>query len=86
VSLVSWAAATPARKIAVIISATIGLAAIAVALIYVIHANDLPSALLDRSHHGHHPLRAVVAAVVGVVLLVLAGLVYRQPTTTTGDV
>jgi len=88
VSLISWAAATPARKITVIvILAIIGLGAIAVALIYLIHANDLPRVLIGRSHHGRHPIRAVIAAVVGVGLLVVAWLVYRQrPAASTGDV
>jgi H+/Cl- antiporter ClcA len=80
VSFLNWAAATPGRKTTVtVIFAIVGLAAIAVALIFAIHANDLPRLLVGRSHHGHHPIRLVISAAVGVVLLVLAWLVYRQP-------
>jgi len=80
VNLVSWAAATPARRIAITaILVIIGLAAIAVAIIYGVHANTLPKVFVGKSHHGIHPIRIAIAAIVGVGLLILAFLVNRRP-------
>ncbi len=79
-NLVSWAAATPARRIAITaILVIIGLAAIAVAIIYGVHANTLPKVLVGKSRHGIHPIRIAIAAIVGVGLLILAWLVNRRP-------
>ncbi len=71
----SGARSSSGKRIGALILGIIGIVAIIVAIIYLTTAaGSLPSFIPGHIHGstGHHPLRAGVAAVVGVILLVAA--------------
>jgi hypothetical protein len=60
----------------------LGLLAIVAGILYIAGAANSLHFMVGKVHHGHHEIRAVVAFVIGVILLVAAWFVVKGKTMT----
>ena len=70
------------RRPLAIVLGILGLLAIVAGILYISGAANSMHFMVGKVHHGHHQIRAVVAFVIGVILLVAAWFVAKGKTMT----